>query len=199
MADKDEKEEPQTIDPAEYESLKAVVEQLKGKNSEYERLLLDPSYIEFIASRGQPAARQVVQQQAASDGVDLDSMTQKELAEYLVRTFEGMLNARVQPVTQEMQFTEMQRQVREVSGKYSDFWDFKDDMIKLARQNPTLSAEDTYHIAKGRGNEKPKVPTRRSEPPTGGGGKTVRKAPEGFEAKFAEAWAKSGLGASKEE
>jgi hypothetical protein len=198
MADNETpKEETPKEESVNVEELKAELERYKGKTGEYERLLLDPSYLEFVAGRGD-ATPQAPVQRAQKEDVDFDSMTNKDLVEYLVNTFRGELRQNLAPVAQNQQLAEMQRQVAEAQDRYKDFWDYKIEMVKLARSNPALTADDAYHIAKGRAGDRPRKPSRSSEPPTGGAS-TRRNPPKGFESKFAEAWRASGLGSSKEE
>ncbi len=188
-----EQQQAQTDDQAK--EVQGKLDAANNRIAEYERLLLDPSYLEFVAGRGQDGHQQVqrkVVQRAAEEQVDLDSMSNKELVDYILATMRGELRQTVEPVQKGVQFAEMQRQVNETSAKYPDFWDFRNDMVNLARNHPTLTAEDAYLIAKGKASKAPKKPAKPSEPPVGGN-QMKRKPAEGFESKFLEAWRQAGM------
>lgn len=175
------------------EKLRADLAAAQNKNSEYERLLLDPAYLDFLAGpRSATAPAQQQQQQ-----VDFDSMTNKELVEYMYRTMQGEINRNVVPLSQNQQLVETKNQVVAAAAKYQDFWDYKGDMVSLARANPALSAEDAYLLAKAKSSQRPRNPAKRTEAPTGGGS-VARNQPKGFEAKFLEAWSQSGISKARE-
>src|SRR5205807_4154692 len=173
IKDNGEDKTPPAMTAEEAQALRDEVKGLKDRNAEYERLLLDPAYLEYIAGsggtgKGRREAARAVGRQAGDDKNDFEAMSQKELVDYILQTVRGEVRQAVVPVAQEAQFREMQSQVKEASGKYPDFWDYKEDMVKLAKQHPTLTAEQAYHLAKGAGTVKPKRPARPTEAPRGG-------------------------------
>jgi hypothetical protein len=193
MAEEEKKEEQQQPQVDESAELKAQLKALQDKISQYEQMLLDPAYLEFLAIRdvdtkGKSLATKETQQQE----VDLDSMSNKDLVEYILSSVRGMLNQTIVPLKQEAQVTAAMQQVKEAAAKYPDFWDYRDEMIRLARAHPTLTAEEAYHLAKSRANRAPRKPSKPAEAPTGGA-QMKRKPPEGFEAKFLEAWRAAGF------
>jgi hypothetical protein len=186
--DEDDKVEEGAVDQVADER----VSKLEGKVAEYERLLLDPGYLEYLAGGGRKELVREARAAEPSKEVDFDSMSNKDLVQYLFAVMKGELNKVVQPMAQDAQVTEMKRQVTEAAGKYSDFWDYKEEMVRLARVHPSLTADDAYFMAKGRGRRAPARPSKSGAAP-GGGGSTTKQPAGGFEAKFAEAWKQSGM------
>src|SRR5262245_33411019 len=161
----------------------------EGKIVEYEKLLLDPVFLQYLSAKqsgtlpvdGQPKAPQKV--------ADFDAMSNTEIVDYVLRTMSGMLAQAVVPVQQQTQFDHLKADVEKAAAKYPDFWDYQDEMIRIGKTHTTLSAEEAYHLAKSRpGSRKVKS----SEIP-GGGGSTKAPIPKGFAAAFSQAFKESGL------
>lgn len=191
----DEKE----VQPPADNPLQATVDQLQQKNNEYENLLLDPTYLDFLANgNNRQAVQRVAQQQAPSPGqVDWDSMTNKDLAEYMVATMRGMLNSAVVPMQQTQQVRDAMQQVQAAQQKYPDFVEYKDSMLRIAQRNPNITAEEAYHIAKGQNPRRPTAPKKSAGSPPAGGGSTASAADKGFNSAFLKAWEAAGLGANR--
>jgi len=75
---------------------------------------------------------------------DLDDMTNKEIVE-LVMSEVGNYG---KGILAKVQTLEVLREIDKCENKYSDFWDFEQDVYKLASANPTLSIEQCYKLAK---------------------------------------------------
>lgn len=84
---------------------------------------------------------------------DLDAMTPKEQAQWLLKTVGEMMHKTVsqyiEPIRYESKLERAQREVQECIAKYPDYLDYRDKMIELAEKHPTLSAEEVYFLAKG--------------------------------------------------
>src|SRR5262245_31690635 len=74
--------------------LREEVARLSGKLGEYERMVLDPSYLEYLATRGRSGSRNPETQQEP----DFDNMSQKDLVDYLKRYVTGTVNNAVVPL-----------------------------------------------------------------------------------------------------
>jgi hypothetical protein len=191
MPEEEKKEQEQqqpTVTPEEVAELKNQLKAAQDRISQYEQMLLDPAYLEFLATQGiDTKGRKVEQQQ-----VDLDNMSQKDLVEYILASVKGLINEAITPLKQEATVNAAVAQVKEAAAKYPDFWEYRDEMIRLAKMHPSLTAEEAYHLAKAKTASRPKRPSKPAETPTGGA-QMKRKPPEGFEAKFLEAWREAGF------
>jgi hypothetical protein len=159
---------------------------------EYERHLLDPAYLEFLAGNRREAVQQAQAAQPSGEDVDFDRMSNKELVQYIVQTMRGDLQRVVQPINENQVIKETKDQVKEAAARHEDYWEYQQEMIALARKHPTLTAEDAYWMAKGQTSGSPKPKPRRTETPTGGAS-TAKAPPVGFDAKFAKAWEQAGI------
>lgn len=196
MADEPTPETPaaaETNVDAALEELKTRVARAEAKNTEYEKLMLDPVFLNYLSSRN-PQGPAAPSGQPKAD-VDLDAMSNRELTEYILRTMTGMLAQTVVPVQQQTQFNAIKAEVDKVAAAHSDYWDYQEEMIRIGRAHPTMSAEEAYLLAKSR----PGTRKVKSGEVPGGGGSTKREQPKGFEAAFAEALKVSGIKGNREE
>lgn len=85
---------------------------------------------------------------------DFENMTEKEKAKWLLdsvsKLVDGKLDKRLTPLQTQRDQERADIQVREVAAKYKDFKLLAPHMIEVAKQNPTLSAEDVYFLTKAR-------------------------------------------------
>lgn len=192
-----------TPDPRDEELSKAKAEagELRRKNEEYEQLLTDPKYLEYLtASPLTPEdGKEKVEAVAAREDVDLESLSNKQLVDYIRRVMSEEIgkavDREVKPLKQQTAVDRAVQQVREVAAKHDDYFDHRDQMMQLAKMHPSLHPEQLYVLAKANANKKPVRPSKPSIPPVGGAA-VKGKAPEGFEAKFATAYRAAGFGES---
>src|SRR5262245_40829167 len=116
---------------ARVEELTQTNQKFAKKNEEYERILLDPNYLEYVASGG---ARAREKPQAKAEEVDFDSMSNKDLAEYLLRSVQGYINQTVQPLHQKSEVDAAVTDIKETAAKHEDYWVYKDEMLKIANR-----------------------------------------------------------------
>tara|TARA_R100000306_G_C4377375_1_gene142556 strand:- start:1118 stop:1933 length:816 start_codon:yes stop_codon:yes gene_type:complete len=97
---------------------------------------------------------------------DLDEMSNAQLTDHIVQSvgsslssnLKGIISEQLKPIEASIGRAEsfigraetdsMQRQARELGAKYEDFNEYKDRMIELNTQNPSLNLEQLYHLAK---------------------------------------------------
>lgn len=185
-------------------ALKAQVSALEAKAGQYEGMLLDPAYVEYVAARsaGQVQAAQT-RQTPRSAAKSMEEMTQEELAKFILTQTNSAVRSAVAPLEQSVIQDRAVGQIKEASLKFKDFWDYKHDMLVLAQQHPTLTAESAYLLAKanrGGGEHKAetteKRPVPRTELPSSGGVRAIKEIGKGFKPKYDEAW-KSVFGGDK--
>lgn len=98
---------------------------------------------------------------AVDYNVDLESMSNTELANKMLEVIEDRVGQFSKSIEQKIdQFdskvgtVSAQSQVNETRGKYQDFDHYKDEMVQLARENPGLSVERLYRLAKAENPQK---------------------------------------------
>jgi hypothetical protein len=190
--DKEEQEEqqdekPAGVDRAEYDRLKAENERLTRQNQDYEYNLLDPEYINWVANKGKVGARQQ-QQEERKEEVDFESMSKKDLVDYILNGTKKMVQEGIAPIDSKINMNTYVTQVKECMGKYTDYLDYKDEMIQTAKQHPTLSADEVYHLTKSRVSARPKKQPARTEVPSNRERGERIKEKKGFDGAFDSAW-----------
>lgn len=167
------------------------VEKLRNRLAEYERMLLDPDYLEYLATKGEKRLEEE-RREAPQKLADLDD--EKKL-EYLLGKVKEVVQQEIGSFRREMTLREVQRQIEEVAKRYPDFFEYKDEMVEIAKRHPTIGPEEAYLLAKSR---KPKVaPKARVEPPVGGSGSRAKVGGD-FRAAFEEAWKRTFRGEEAE-
>lgn len=107
---------------------------------------------------------------------NFEEMTNSELASHMLGTVNDMveraINNAIAPVID--QFSNLQRTVstnavglemKELTGAHKDFKDWKDEMIGLATQHPSLGLRDVYLLARSQNPAKAGELDRRYAPP----------------------------------
>jgi hypothetical protein len=162
-----------------------------GQNETLAKLVADPDIRRILEARqrgeqvsvnvgDEPQQRQSTPD--VEDPEDFDMLDNQELANYLMkkmdRVLEEKVNQSIQGISQKVQSLEgyvqenetksVKQQVAELREKYSDFDQYKDQMVELNRQNPNLTPEDLYFIAKKRSGhfDEPRPKESESEKPT---------------------------------
>ena len=85
---------------------------------------------------------------------DIETMTRAEYADYLV----GRVNKElVQPIATASEDTKREQtsaELKEISERYVDFWDFKDEVKDVITKSPNIGIEEAYFIARGKNRDK---------------------------------------------
>ncbi|RLG40665.1 MAG: hypothetical protein DRN78_05220 [Thermoproteota archaeon] len=87
--------------------------------------------------------------------VDLDSMSR---AEFLQFTLQQISEGVISPLAVAVEEMRLDREIDKLTRdeKYQDFWDYKDEIYQIAKDNPKLSLKKAYLIAKQEASEKAK-------------------------------------------
>lgn len=80
-----------------------------------------------------------------SQKVDLESMSNTELVQFVFKTAEEQV---VQPLTMQIQTLKVMNEIDKVALKHDDFYDYQGRIKEIAIENPTLSIEKAYKMAK---------------------------------------------------
>lgn len=76
---------------------------------------------------------------------DLEEMTMSELAQYI---FEVVQREVAYPLMQKVEVLRVNQEVDKCEKKYPDFWDYRQEIWQIASNNPSLSIEQAYLLAK---------------------------------------------------
>lgn len=178
---------------------------LKERLARYEQLVVSPEYAEFLAAKGRamqappPQVRQYTQEEKGAFQDRLNNMPRAEFAAFVRDITIDMVREQLfNPVVQTIVSDKVQGQISEAAAEFKDYWDYKDDMIRLSNANPALSAKQVYHLAKSARSPqlapagKPPIRKPSGEAPTGASA-TPRTTADTFGAAFEKAFQKSGL------
>lgn len=96
--------------------------------------------------------------------VDLDDMSNTELVRYIL----GEIHQEASSIKMEVETVKVLREIDKCEAKYPDFHDYIDRIYDLGRNNPTLSIEKAYKLAKQEAKDdegEPKKPLAKGLPP----------------------------------
>jgi len=118
------------------------------KNKELERVLE-----QVLTDQQQLSAAFQQAQQKSAPPPDFESMTNTELVQYLIQKSRQdtnqAVNSAVMPVASAVRMENLDKEIQKAATSHKDFWDYRDKMIEISNQHPTLSAEETYQLASG--------------------------------------------------
>ncbi len=84
---------------------------------------------------------------------DFEEMTNKELALWMVNKLgdkiDKTISSKVSPVLEQSELERATRDIDQTARKYQDYFDYRDEMINIAKRHPSLNAEEVYRLAKG--------------------------------------------------
>lgn len=118
-----------------------------------------PVSLEDLAEEGKRWAPKEGEEEEVPTAKDLDELSNKELVEYIMKE----VNRAGQQLLTEVQTLKVLREIDKCEAKYEDFWDYKDLIQEIAIQNPSLSIEQAYKLAKVSSEEKAKAKQEKSE------------------------------------
>lgn len=108
----------------------------------------------------QPAAKEP-EEPTLPDDADLEGMSRKEFAQHLTTLFGkkldkalGNLGKTVESVDERARKSEIEREIERTAGKHNDFYEWADEMRTIHKQNPTMSVEDAYTLARAKNPQK---------------------------------------------
>lgn len=177
---------PATPQPTQAE-FDAIKDQLKGvgdKNKEMEGMLLDPSYIEYLEKKDST--------DKTTQSETLNDMDNAQLMEHMSKTFGAELAKAVGQINGTARVEKAEAEVIKFRGGTADFDLYIPEMVKIAKENPNLSVERVYNIAKKEVGPRTALKAAAGELP---GNQPPGEAPptKGFKEHFDKSWQKSGL------
>ncbi|MCL6441693.1 MAG: hypothetical protein K6T27_09410, partial [Thermoleophilum sp.] len=86
--------------------------------------------------------------------VDLEQLSNKELVNYVLSLGQQTISQQLLALETKLETLRVQREIDKCEQKYKDFWDYEEDIKKIAVENPSLSIEQAYRLAKSLKEEK---------------------------------------------
>ena len=111
--------------------------------------VLDPDYMAFKESKNKPESKKPA---VEVDTNELENMPRAKFVDLIVDKVSTAITPKLEQelgkVKQGLQNVMADREVDKCAAKYKDFWDYKQDMLGLVKQNDALRVEDAYKLAK---------------------------------------------------
>jgi len=119
-----------------------------------------------IDIRPKGSEAQVPQPEVETNPIDVESLTQSQLADYIIKTVskatakavETQVSKVVEPINNQMSLVRsfvdasqrngVVQQIEAAKGRYKDFEDYRPAMAKLSGENPALNIDQLYILAK---------------------------------------------------
>lgn len=121
------------LDPETYAAMLDRLDELEAKNQPPE------DEVDALAQQAQP------QQQKPGRAVDLNRMTNEQLAQFVATELASDV---INPMLVKLSQIELRIEEKELGETYKDFKEFKQDTYSLLHKNPSLSLEQAYLLAK---------------------------------------------------
>lgn len=148
-----EKKGEEKLTAAELAGLKESITTLQGGVKEI---------LEVARKRAEEQARRTAEEETTIDDEEqepdeavLETMPRSAFSKYLLKAFQRNLDAALKPVTEAVQkaqqtavSVDVKTQVEKFADQHPDFPEWKDEMLALAKDNPTLSVARLYNLAK---------------------------------------------------
>ena len=144
-----EPQEPkiETVSKDNFDKLQTQIttmqDQLEAKTKELDNTkleLLSPDYVAFLSSKKEPSKPE--------PKTDIDKMSNAELIDHMTTVLESKISGSINQLSTAIDSMRADAEVKECAAKYPDFWDFKQDMINLVKENSSLPVENAYKLAK---------------------------------------------------
>jgi hypothetical protein len=153
--------EPQEIQPGDGVMLtKEEYNNLIGTMTEMKLKLSSVEEDRRAAQVPPPAQPQPPQRPLSPD--DIENMTKPQFASFILNEVGSKM---AQPILELVMTAIVRDEIREVSRTHDDFAAYRDDVYKLTMDNPQLSIEKAYKLAKAENPDKGKKPEPKVTPP----------------------------------
>ena len=153
MAEEEKKGDEEQVEQPEEKGKDAVTLSLE----QYTALLDRVAELEDASLQGSKARESYSLEELADEGrskktkkevtleeADWDNLSGKELVQLVVEA----VNQAGAGLKADIETLRVLREVDKCEAKYSDFWKYEKDIRKVATENPSLSIEKAYHLAK---------------------------------------------------
>lgn len=87
---------------------------------------------------------------------NIEDMSNAQLVQYIMETGGGQIREEMQDMRVAIQTVSLVQEIDKCERKHDDFWDYEPEVRKLAMENPSLSIEQAYKLAKAnKGDARP--------------------------------------------
>ena len=86
---------------------------------------------------------------------NLDDMNRLELAQYIVNVIGDHFAPIANDLQVQIQTIKVSQEIDRAASKYDDFWDLHEEILRIGTENPSLSIDKAYKLAKAERGEKP--------------------------------------------
>jgi len=144
----DQQTEQIVLDPETYQALLDRLDELEGlvnKSGDLEDDDLDD--VDSLAREAQRGT------QRDEPEINLDEMSRKDFLQF---TLQQISEGVVTPLAVAVEELKLSQEIDRLTRRkgYEDFWDYKDEIYRIAKDNPKLSLEKVYKLAKAEAEEK---------------------------------------------
>jgi hypothetical protein len=137
-----------TLSPQQYAALLEKIDELESKTKGR------PAYsLEELAEEGK--SRPDAERKARPPDKNLDDMNRLELAQYIVNVIGDHFTPIANDLQVQLQTIKVAQEIDRAALKYQDFWDLHEDILRIGTENPSLSIEKAYKLAKAERGERP--------------------------------------------
>jgi hypothetical protein len=134
------------LTPEQYNALLDRITELEAENAtprtrstSREALTLD----ELAEEARRPARRE-----APPPTEKIDEMSNTQLAQFIFDTINEQAGDRLQKIETTVETIKVMREIDQAAAKHEDFWQYEDRIREISTENPTLSIERAYKLAK---------------------------------------------------
>jgi hypothetical protein len=136
------------LTPQQYAALLEQIEELKDQSKRGKTYSLEDLAEEAKGKKPDTT-------QPRQPDKDLDEMTPRELAQYIVNVIGDHFTPVANDLQVQIQTIKVSQEIDRAAAKYDDFWDMHEDIIRIGTENPSLSIEKAYKLAKAERGETP--------------------------------------------
>jgi len=148
LLDDKEIQEKIELTPEQYvallDKIKALEENQKRGGKQYD---LDELVAEAKSAKADPSKK------ARPPEKNLDDMTRLELAQYIVNVIGEHFTPVASDLQVQIQTIKLSQEIDRCASKHDDFWDLHEEIIRIGSENPSLSIEKAYKLAKAERGE----------------------------------------------
>lgn len=167
------------------EEANAKVTAAEAKVAEVMKVLTSPEYADFLATKANPKGggngkgkETITDADRAKFEEKLSGMSRAEFAAFIRDAVKTEVIAEVKevyftPLAQAVTSERTRQEVEAAVKEFPDFFDYREEMTKLAESNPSLNAKQVYHLAKANKPVGQKPPLRKAGGEVPGGSRTA--------------------------
>jgi len=152
--DKQQKEGESTkskveLEPGQYEALLDHIAELEAaaaspkRNQRNEEEITD---LDTLAEEGRRSRSKVAEE--LEESANLDDMTNTQLVQYLINQINKQGGERLQRIETAVETMRVLREIDKAETKHDDFWKYEEKIRAIATENPSLSIEKAYKLAR---------------------------------------------------